>query len=114
MTDREIICAQMEPKPEVPVPPFPFWQGKFSNCGWWQLASSGGGAILEWRPRVLDLNALRAVEYRLTAEQWRAYESISVGWWSDGPKIISGFRAAVHASAEQKILALSQVFRHPE
>lgn len=103
-SDEETICEWMQPKP-VRV-----WSRDSGGREWWSAVWSSETGW-QFHPILLTLDALWEVEERLTEEQWRKYESMSVGWWSDGPKIISGFRAAVHATTEQKIAALAQVIR---
>ncbi len=106
--EAELICAFMEPKPTVRNP-------HGDNEVWWQWGWRFTGPSLPqqetshedcWLPRKLTLDALREVEARLTYEQqWSYIEALrdkqvtAPTWWY------------LHASAEQKIKALSSVIR---
>jgi hypothetical protein len=90
VTDEEMICNFMEPKPE----------GRPSSYGsgevWWRW----GWRYIGWLPRPLTLDALWEVEARLTDEQCSRYtrELVMLPWlW--------------HATAAQKIKALAAVLR---
>ncbi len=108
MTDEEIICTFMEPRPNPNNP----------ASRWWRYISKTGGG---WRiegPAKLDLDALREVQAGLTEEQWRVYESRLVGgvWDQMGNPYQqqNQYRLNMkiaHATAEQKTAALAAVLR---
>lgn len=84
MTDAEVICTFMEPKPDPEE-------------------------LRLWLPGSLTLDALWEVEERLTAEQFAAYiERLEDGWDING---LARDYGLVHARAEQKIKALAAVLR---
>ena len=60
MTDEELICSLMEPKPA-------HWAEPGTATEWWVRTELG------WMPYPLTLDALREVEERLTDEQWQRY-----------------------------------------
>lgn len=95
MTDAEVICAWMEPRPGSAAEAY--------NSRWWN-----GSPWTELRPFNLTLDALREVESRLSEAQWDRYEALALKWRYE---YSSSYRAALHASAEQKIKALAAVLR---
>lgn len=103
MTDAEVICGWMEPKPTT-MP-----ETLCTPLGWWECRVVSGKwtwVPTEWAS---TLDALREVEERLTKEQWRAYWDRLVPF-----EAISGVGSdcyLIHLSAEQKIKALAQTIR---
>jgi hypothetical protein len=97
MTDQELICAWMEPRP---IPSKNGWR----SSPWWKRKLRGARDYAH--PRELDLDALWEVEERLTNEQWEKYLhefARTQGYWP--------LRTLLHATPEQKIRALAQVLR---
>lgn len=104
MTDAEIICEFMEPKPASSergkhVPADRWWD--------WDLRSP------EWFPVELTLDKLHDVEAKLTDEQWRHYEKLLAhGHWDNGPaSLLFIVKAHVHADAATKLRCLAAVLR---
>ena len=106
MSDEEVICGFMEPKPEHN--PSEYVLGEIYRT-WW-VRSIGN----TWRPLLDDefcsqfekLGRLHEVEARLTEEQWCAYQCAAISAkWGDV------FGLICHASAGQKIRALASVLR---
>jgi hypothetical protein len=98
MTDAEVICEFMEPKPTTPQPVGLYDE---SPGGWWTLHPDG------WVPNCDSLDRLREVEARLTEEQWLRYVDALIDHMPEFPR--KG--EIIHASAEQKIAALAAVIR---
>lgn len=99
LSDAEIICTFMEPKPERSFDAVIHYNGD-----WW--AASDG----EWVPRRLFLDACHEVEARLSDEQWWAYERGLRSVPFDG--VVNTLnRASIHANAPAKIRALAATLR---
>jgi hypothetical protein len=96
MTNSEVICEFMEPRPTMSERMGEGWAFK-----WWGRDGKPATA--------LDLDSLREVEARLTDKQWRAYErAICEAWDQSRP---TGWRYVLHLSPEQKIVAIAKVLR---
>ncbi len=106
LTDEEVICGWMEPKPEPHTHGGTFRSGK----GWWYWTGA------TWQPNVLTLDVLWGVEERLTEEQWERYYHQFVRYdnpvdpvrWSVTDR---KYRWALHATSQQKVKALAEVLR---
>ena len=96
LTDQEIICTWMEPKPE---PPMRLPTEAESQSQWWKRVYNS--LDRGWEPYTLTLDALWEVEERLTALEWGEY-------LLNLPYIK---REVVHATPAQKIKALAAVLR---
>jgi hypothetical protein len=110
MSDEEIICQFMEPRPKP--------RGLSVTATWWTtrtlLTGTGPGGhfgsyqvapLIEICPAGQRLGMLYEVEERLTGEQWCWYEA-------QLRRITGGTpRQIIHASAAQKIKALAAVLR---
>jgi hypothetical protein len=111
MTDREIICAWMEPRPERGPWDCRPWRSRSPN-GWWQAHDSRRmDAPNDWYPKPLDLDSLHEVEARLTNEQWAYFMAALLPEEFTPPFPLTAFQAVTHAAAEQKIAALATVLR---
>jgi hypothetical protein len=98
MTDEEIICTWMEPKPKGGI--------GYENR-WWTVPNNPGMRV---SPVYLTLNILHKVEARLTDEQaWRYDEALAEGMKSQPERGSSIF--VWHADAPTRIKALAQVLR---
>lgn len=112
MTDQEVICAWMEPKPPLPN----YWSGGYpSPKGWWYNVPISGGRMdwIPWRngrPMACDLNALWEVEERLTDMRWLLYYTELAEATKSLGLPHEEWRCA-HATPEQKIKALAAVLR---
>lgn len=112
LTDEEVICAFMEPKP-----PDGAYPRALSDAGWWKVAWSNALQKSQWLPnndKAASLDALWEVEERLTEEQWgqyciRAQVDLYDPAWGNHPGGMD--RPIIHATAEQKIRALAAVLR---
>ncbi len=112
MTDSEVICTWMDPKP-----PIGWLAAEFSlqRSRWW-LASSDWD---EWAPMPLTLDALWEVEERLTKDQWQSYcatfavENIGrdIADEQTYENQVIWDRIHLHASPFVKIRALAAVLR---
>jgi hypothetical protein len=89
MTDAEILCQFMEPKP-------PECDLRTFERLWWTVE---GGA--RWSPRNLTLDAIWEIEERLTKEQWGRYQML----------FPHRRRETLHADAPTRIRALAAVLR---
>ncbi len=120
MTDEEIICGWMEPKPpEDSAPLSRTYRGDIFSDGEFWMADE---YTTVWHvvPLTLDLDALHLVEARLTDIQWATYQ-LALASVIDPKKRISEqellamrpwvWKLFQHASAEQKIKALAAVLR---
>jgi hypothetical protein len=99
MSDEEVICGWMEPKP-----PERNRSTDKSTADWWALDLYG----VYWNPRSLTtLDALHEVEARLTDAQQLAY------WLalSRGGEPKRGYWRIVHATSARKIKVLAEVIR---
>ncbi len=103
LSDAEVVCEFME---EQGVP----YNGVSRRWFWHIIRCPGLDADL---PCTLDLDTLRKVQERLTDEQWRAYAALLSGvQMRTGVRVaFSTCKALIHASAEQKIVALACVLR---
>jgi hypothetical protein len=110
MTDQEVICTWMEPKPTAAA------SSTVSAGAWWNryagVQRSGPAWVLTpfsgpWEPCPLTLDALWEVEERLTPEQQGQYTTALLAI------IAVPFRCGWtwHATPEQKIKALASVLR---
>lgn len=113
MTDDEVICTWMEPRPKTQTGMIYRFYGNSSGIvdslstreGWWvcdEVILDGEPTTII-SPRPLDLDALHEVEARLTDEQWWNY--------SNNFNMPCDFRALIHLSAAQKIKSLAAVLR---
>lgn len=109
MTNQEIICTFMEPRPSAG-----FATDTASIGGWWRRYAGVGRSRPDWQskpfngpwlPHVLTLVELWEVEERLTDEQWEAYSLVLV---PSGDRFV---RDRIHATPEQKINALAAILR---
>ena len=100
----EAVCEFMERCPATLPLDFRPWRG-ISLGGWW-VSTPIVKMECVWTPCTLDLDRLREVEERLSLEQWSDYDRLlsssreqtkKAHWW------------AIHASAEQKTMALATV-----
>ena len=112
MTDGEVICAWMEPKPDTYNAATAMAAAKSGkdNPIWWVT----DGRTWTLRPRELDLDALWEVQDRLTDEQWERYECEMLAQWTPeaiGLTMHGEVRHYLHATAEQKIRALAAILR---
>ncbi len=103
MTDAEVICGFMEPKPGV------IEARVISKGGWWKSRwSSMQYRIWPYDDKTDSLDAMHEVEAKLTDEQWiryrREFRVIS-------PPRESHEECLIHLTAEQKIKALAAVLR---
>ena len=104
MTDAEVICSFMEPKPTKSIMDT-LRDGDPAPGKWW---NDRHHASSEWRPRTLTLDAIWEVEERLTDEQWQQYRdeilkgTDMMGLW---------MTRLIDAGAAQKIVALAAVLR---
>ena len=70
MSDAEVLCAFMEPRPPVIERGLPgFVADNQWTHRWWNWYTRGGQHI----PRELDLGALHEIESKLTDEHWDEY-----------------------------------------
>lgn len=102
LTDAEVICGWMEPKPVR------IWPQDIPDGHWWSaLWSTGTG--WSWIPATLDLDALHEVEARLSEDEWWIY----LGELHVATKGVAAYayRHLIHATAAQKIAALAAVLR---
>lgn len=103
MTDEEVICEFMEPKPVGEAPLSCTYRGDLlSDGGFWQADEY----TTVWHRSELTLDRLHEVEARLTDEQARQYHQLlneSPDW--------EIHNYLWHAKAEQKIAALAAVLR---
>jgi hypothetical protein len=115
LSDEEIICTFMEPRP-------PDGRGErveTEGVRWWEYnyqslpKPSGVGKEFhwQWHPRSLTLDALHEVEERLTDEVQR------LAYWlelvkGDLPRS-GGYWRIAHANAKRKIMALAEALRMP-
>lgn len=110
MSDEEVICAWMEPRPETPA--VRDWLTRYSDQLWWVLTDKPDGSPAGWLPGKLTLDRLRLVEERLTEEQWARYGELH---FLRAEALCGGrddFRKGMlHASAAEKIRALAAVIR---
>lgn len=103
MTDEEVICGFMEPRPVCP-PRRRWFESKSSLAGWWELIRDSNRC----QPRPLTLDALYEVESQLTDEQqWDYCEAVR----KQADTRQAGTWHYLHATAEQKIKALAAVLR---
>lgn len=100
LTDAEVICNYMEPKPElgwrtlpVPLPE------------WWYWESDLGPGFADWHHRTLDLDALYEVEQKLMDG-----DITTVKIAAKYIKCADGY-PAWHLTAAQKVEALATVIR---
>lgn len=101
LTDAEVICAWMEPKPKDGTHP-----GNVSEVGWWK-AVYVARPVPHWRwfpndDKTDSLDALWKVEERLDPRQAQEYYC---SLWDDRTTY------GAHATAEQKLKALAAVLR---
>lgn len=111
MSDEEVICSFMEPRPTDP----PENALEMQICGspvlskggfWVWICCYEDGDVPKAIPISLTLDALHEVEARLTKEQWEQYASLMMD-----PAGIQHTRFLLHASGEQKIKALAAVLK---
>lgn len=102
-TNAEVIASFMEPIPKTED----YNTDDFSPDGWWEAVFQTEYCV-GWTPCRLTLNECREVEARLTDEQWRDYLNAFPDDW------IGYTQFWVHASAEQKIVALATMLREGE
>lgn len=102
---QEILCEFMEgrdPRNAVSVK-----RGTkvldIDSLHWWIARWRAGN--WEFAPRTLDLDALHEIEERLTDEQWIAYVDALIAIM---PQRLPRKGEIVHATAEQKIMALAE------
>jgi hypothetical protein len=108
MTDQEVICAWMEPKPRLTKSgQFHANEKRWANdLHWWDYRPTTSPYLF---PCPLTLDALWEVEERLTDGQWRKYyDALCI---SCEPKLKFGMYDVIHATPEQKIKALAAVLR---
>jgi hypothetical protein len=102
MTNEEIICTFMEPRPEcAPI-------DICDESEWWVAGQDKETLVLVWRPASLTLDRLREVEARLSEDRWREYARYMDSITGDG---LDRVQDLLHASAEQKIEFLAEVLR---
>ncbi len=107
MSDEEIICAWMEPRPGEPS-----YRSDRSPGGWWQKVINYKPDIpYAFKPRELDLDALYEVQSRLTDEQWEEYDDEILPTLPRDLFELEIRKAYIHASPKQKITALASVLR---
>lgn len=99
MTDAEIICEFMEPRPSG------YASGKGMKW-WYPSAGYVSTAPFPVAPIELDLDALWLVEDKLSDEQWQEYASLMMD-----PSGERHTRFLIHATPAQKISALARVLR---
>ncbi len=100
--DAEIICAWMEPVPELPM----FWDGheySYSDGGVWLLVRGPGGSM-KWEAKRLNLDDLHDAESQLAGLQRISYSNRLEAQMGAGQWIW-------HATTEQKIRALASAIR---
>ncbi|MCE5309605.1 MAG: hypothetical protein LLG20_18370 [Acidobacteriales bacterium] len=109
MTDAEVICEFMEPRPTKRPNEYALGQ---CHRDWW------AGTITErWAPvfEVCDpieyLGRLHEVEAQLTEEQWLDYKCALLEGVPHSTWHMASFKASVHALADQKIRALAELIR---
>lgn len=112
MTNEEIICGWMQPRPR---------DGDAEDDGkWWRSHNTAICFGEHWItvPADLTLDRLHEVEARLTDEQWEGYIGILAGVPIKRALSTHDYyldhmdeRELVHATAEQKIKALAEVIR---
>lgn len=109
LTDAEIICMWMEPKPQGEAPLSLTFRGDLDSPGRFWVAFEYSTT---WQPRPLTLDALWEVEERLT--------DVELGWYGYFSKLYEVTHAEsrlnsdiriCHATPEQKIKALASVLR---
>jgi len=115
MSNEEIICTWMEPKPNADET---YWYpARPSPQRWWMVSY---GRVREvdgitgepsWQPRFLSLDALREVQDRLIDEQWEQYESWLCRIAEPFPPEHWPLRVMLHVTALQKIKALAATLR---
>ncbi len=117
MTDAEVICQWMEPKPPDQLT----GQSGISEGGWWKRRWSVRGQQFKHWPnddKTDSLDTLREVEAKLTDAQAAKYNS-RLDWVMREPNLIDrddhhltiAETSIWHATAEQKIAALAAVLR---
>lgn len=114
-SDREAICALMEPIPELPA----YWYGRQRSpqC-WWELTATAGGGMA-WYPDRLTLDRIYEVESQLTDGQWLQYGACCWKWYTEAATAndyeISHLnrwrRTLMHLTSDQKIKALAATIR---
>jgi hypothetical protein len=119
MTDQEVICAWMEPKPDKGPFDFRPWSDGTPG-GWWEAVPEARfcSPVNEWLPRTLTLDALWEVEERLVSEALE-FESEKSSEQFCRMRLHDYQRQLIkttnwqqwHATAEQKIKVLAQVLR---
>jgi len=100
LSDEEVICGFMEPKPEGS------WMRDIQPT-WWYFSTFD--LPIGWHVVNLDLEQLHEVEARLKDAQWRTYIDLIVPVKGN---IYEECKAFIHASAAQKIKALAAVLRN--
>ncbi len=106
MTDIEIICAWMEPRP------YSRTRSRDSEDGWWRLVgfdrkSAKWGPVQDW---LITLTLLRKAEVRLSDGQCSIYDrELYHAILHSKPKPRNLY--VWHATVEQKIKALAEVLR---
>jgi hypothetical protein len=108
MSDEEVICTFMSPKPELP----PYWSTGWPQNRWWLLMQTDAGGMA-WHPRLLDLDTLWQVEERLTDEHRWDYKDLLVEMLCNGASALIDDRTwnVIHADALTRIKALAAILR---
>ncbi len=106
MSDEEVICTFMEPRPErgqtFPIEgplPHPLWWSHMDREGNWHPASLG------------SLDALHKVQAGLTDEQWRRYDDEMLLTLPRDSFEWEIRKAYIHADVPAKIKTLAAVLR---
>jgi hypothetical protein len=124
MTDQEVLCWSMEPKPESVKGLALRYSGNqdgtdaehyTSPNGWW-IADAEDGIL---KPREITLNECREIQAPLTDQQWRHYcvlmfhtccrEARTTNLIED--ELTKNRRPLLHADATTRITALAAVLR---
>lgn len=113
LTDAEIICQWMEPRPAKGPYDFRPW-ANVSPGGWWKTSPSRVGPPLvqfdknEWVSRDLTLDVLWHVEARLILLGYRAQIGDALRWevWRNAVSA-----SVWHATPEQRVKALAVILR---
>lgn len=92
LSDAEVICGLMEPKPEAE---FRYTSLEPTWWGW-------DFYIRKWKPRLLNLDALREVEQKLIDMAYSRQVRVEYEMWA---------MVTWHLTAAQKIEALAKVIR---
>jgi len=111
LSDAEVICKFMEPRPLATIESLVNYPGT-----WWHVDMDAALAgEKRWKPRTLTLNECHEVEARLNDEQWTRYSRVVMDDARRAGLDLKSSHAQIwlHATAEQKTRALSAALREP-